>query len=84
MKPTKPGWYWMQEATEAEPIIIQVVADTIRSHNLVVLIPMARPGDCGYAVDLELLDHAQWAGPILAPQPLRSRKPDAPDRPRHA
>ena len=61
----------MQEAAEAKPIIIQIVGDTMRSHGLVVLIPMARPIDCGYAADLELTDRAQWAGPLLPPKQLR-------------
>ena len=68
----------MQEATEAEPVIIQVVADTMRSHGLVVLIPMARPIDCGYAADLEITENAQWAGPLLPPKQLMAYEPEIP------
>ena len=69
-KPTDPGWYWMQEETAAEPIIIQVVPDTVRLLSLVMLVPMARPLDCGYAADLGLTDTAKWAGPLLPPKCL--------------
>lgn len=62
----------MQDDTEAEPIIIQVVTDTVKSPGFVVLVPMARPLDCGYAADLELIDTAKWAGPLRPPKPLKA------------
>ena len=63
----------MHDETETEPIIVQVVADTVNSAGLVVLVPMARPLDCGYAADLEITDTAKWAGPLLPPKELRGR-----------
>ena len=36
---------------------VQVVADAVKSPGLVVLVPMVRPVDCGYALDLELTDN---------------------------
>lgn len=62
----------MQDATQGEPIIIQVVVDTMRRNGLVVLNPMAHPLDCGYAADVELTDNVRWAGPLLPPKQLRA------------
>jgi len=58
----------MQDATEPEPIIVQVVTDAMKSPGLVVLVPMVRPVDCGYAADLDLTDNVKWVGPLESPK----------------
>jgi len=69
-KPSKPGWYWMLDPSEAPgvPLVVQIVMSVTSETTsaLFVLVPASIPKGKGMTLHLQNVD-AMWSGPLAVP-----------------